>query len=254
LGQRRAGAAITLLRQGERESILDVLRGDSGGGLREDPDGGLRGDPESLTQFVHRCRARGILPPQLLECLKLADQLRQPKTGEARRIEDRVLYGLLLALGEFELTELPEAQREGFVEQLTVWYAGDPSSAVHGATGWLLRRWKQDESATKVDQTAVPFVEGREWFTLEFVVPDQEGGPDKESGDESPHSKETKFYVTFVVFPAGEYPIGSPPNEADHLADENLHPVKLTRPMAVSDREITWAQLNPFLPGRHDNW
>ncbi|HEV3023667.1 MAG TPA: serine/threonine-protein kinase, partial [Pirellulales bacterium] len=62
-GQRRAGAAITLLRQGERESVLDVLR--------------IQEDPESLTQFVHRCRQRGILPGQLLECLKLADQLRQ---------------------------------------------------------------------------------------------------------------------------------------------------------------------------------
>ena len=131
LGQRRAGAAITLLRQGERESILDVLRVDSGGGLRGD-------DPESLTQFVHRCRQRGILPGQLLECLKLAGQLRQSKSGEARRIEDRVLYALLLALGEFELADLPEAERAAFVDQLALWCANDPSSAIHGATGWPL--------------------------------------------------------------------------------------------------------------------
>ena len=49
LGRRRAGAAITLLRQGEREEIFDALR--------------VGDDPESLTQFVHRCKARGVASP-----------------------------------------------------------------------------------------------------------------------------------------------------------------------------------------------
>ena len=43
LGQRRAAAAITLLRQGERERFLDVLR--------------VGSDPESLSQFVEIGRA-----------------------------------------------------------------------------------------------------------------------------------------------------------------------------------------------------
>jgi formylglycine-generating enzyme required for sulfatase activity len=206
---------------------------------------------------------------ELVECVGRADALRQAKVGAERPTEDGVLYGLLLALGEFELAEVrdatptrsaSQASTMTFLEQLADWYANDPSSAIHGAAGWLLRRWKQDETAKKVDETAVPYVEGREWFTLEFVPPDQEVGPDQESGDGvpaervAPHSQEMNFFITFVVFPAGESPIGSPPDEADHLADENLHPVKLTRSIAMSDREITWAQLNPFLPGRHDNW
>jgi formylglycine-generating enzyme required for sulfatase activity len=57
-----------------------------------------------------------------------------------------------------------------------------------------------------------------------------------------------------VVFPAGEYLIGSPPNEADAQVNEPRHPVKLTRPIAVSDREITWQQFNSFDDhGHHDS-
>ncbi|HEV3022569.1 MAG TPA: formylglycine-generating enzyme family protein, partial [Pirellulales bacterium] len=238
-GQRRAGAAITLLRQGERDSILDVLRVDFGGGLRGDPGGGLRGgDPESLTQFVHRCRQRGILPAQLLDCVHRADALRQTKSGAARRVDDGVLYALLLALGEFELTDLPGSQRDAVVEQLANWYADEPSSAIHGATGWLLRHWKQDEQARKVDQTPVPYAPDREWYTLKFVVPPS-----------------TAFFVTFVVFPAGEYLIGSTPDEAGRQFNEPLHAVKLTGPIAVSDREITWEQYDSFdNRDHHDTW
>ena len=240
LGQRRAGAAITLLRQGERESILDVLR--------------VQDDPESLTQFVHRCRQRGILPAQLLECLKLANQLRLPKTGEARRIEDRVFYALLLALGEFDLAEFPEAERAAFVDQLAHWCANDPSSAVHGATGWLLRHWKQDEVARKVDQTPAPYAPNREWYTLRFVIPPSAGNTVPPTSMVPPEDGTTNIYMTFVVFPAGEYPIGSVPDEADRQQrGEQRHAVKLTRPIAVSDREITWEQYNSYDDhGRYD--
>jgi eukaryotic-like serine/threonine-protein kinase len=265
LGQRRAGAAITLLLQGEREAILDVLPGDSGGGLR-----GY--DPELLTQFVHRCRRRGVSPGELLECLKLADQRRQPKTGEDRRLGDRVLYGLLLALGEFEVTELPQAQRDGIVEQLAHWHANDPSSAVHGATGWLLRHWNQDELARKVDQTAVDYSPDREWYTLKIEphepeVParnastddtrERQINPKSNPGAPGQNPRLSPFYLTFVIFPPGEFLIGSPPNEPKREGGERRHAVTLTRPIAVSDREITWEQFDSFdLPilNRHDAW
>jgi serine/threonine protein kinase/formylglycine-generating enzyme required for sulfatase activity len=248
LGKRRAGAAITLLRHGERESILDVLRGD--------PGGGLRGDPELLTQFVHRCRQRGILATQLLECLKLADQRRESTTGEARRIEDRVLYALLLALGEFELTDLPEAGRAAFVDQLAVWHAKDVSSAIHGATGWLLRHWKQDELARKVDQTPVAYAPDRQWYTLKFVALPSGPAPNADANSSpTPPESSSAFYITFVVFPAGEYTIGSALDEADRAANELRHVVKLTRPIAVSDREITWEQFNSLDDrGIHAAW
>ena len=59
-----------------------------------------------------------------------------------------------------------------------------------------------------------------------------------------------KIYFTFVVFPPGEYLMGSPEDEADHQPDEQLHRVKLTRPLAVSMYEVTWAQYDPVDGGQ----
>ncbi|HUY34672.1 MAG TPA: SUMF1/EgtB/PvdO family nonheme iron enzyme [Pirellulales bacterium] len=273
LAKRQAGAAAALLRQGAREKIFSVLR--------------VTDDLESLTQFVHRCRERGVTAVELCDCVRIAEQRRRTLRGEPRRLEDRVLFGLLLALGDYGLAEVPETQRDAFVEQLANWYGGDPSSSIHGATGWLLRHWKRGDLAKKVDQTPLPYAPGREWFTLEFVVPPSGGAwasggrqppvhsasdgrqPPVNSSSESPaqpgtteppeggttNGPATNFHITFVVFPAGEYLIGSAPDEVDRHADERRHAVKLTRPIAVSDREITWEQYNSFdHRGHHDSW
>jgi eukaryotic-like serine/threonine-protein kinase len=225
LGQRRAGAAIALLRQGAREDAFAALR--------------VRDAPESLTQFVRRCRSCGVGPQELLECLKAAVPLRHSRPGGERRIEDRVLFGLLLALGEFPLEQIPSAQREGFVRQVADWYAHDRSSAIHGASGWLLRQWNRDNEAQRVDQTAVPYDPGREWFTLE-IKPKTKG-----ILGTGPVAREQRLYLTFIVFPPGEFLMGSPDSEANHQKNERLHRVTLTHPIAVSDREISWAQYNP---------
>ena len=45
-GQRRANAAVTLLRLGERQKVLRVFE--------------VTDDPEALTQFIFRCRPRGV--------------------------------------------------------------------------------------------------------------------------------------------------------------------------------------------------
>jgi hypothetical protein len=55
LGKRRAGAAITLLRLRERDTVL--------------PTFDVTDDPEAMTQFVHRCRGRGVRAADLLELL-----------------------------------------------------------------------------------------------------------------------------------------------------------------------------------------
>ena len=59
LGRRRAGAAITLLGQSGRDEVPEdmfaVLR--------------VTDDPESLSQFVHGCRAREITAEQLWQCV-----------------------------------------------------------------------------------------------------------------------------------------------------------------------------------------
>ncbi len=224
LGQRRAAAAIALLRHGECEAALGALRVDD--------------DPESLTQFVHRCRARGVLPAELLHCLDRTDKARQLMAGPARKIEDRVLFGLLLALGEFDLTDLPEETRSPFVARLANWHTHDAASGIHGATGWLLRHWQQDELAAAVDQTPLAYSPSREWFTLQIEPRGLSTAQTAIPAAESP------FCLTFVVFHPGKHLIGSPPDEIDRLGSEQQHHIELTHPIAVSNREITWAQFN----------
>jgi serine/threonine protein kinase/formylglycine-generating enzyme required for sulfatase activity len=206
----QASAAAALARFGEREEIFASLR--------------ITDDPESLTQFVHRCREQGVTPFELIECLGVANESRQSLSGEARKIEDRVLFGLLLALGEFPLSDLPGAKRSEVVDKVADWFASDPSSTIHGATGWLLRQWGQTDVVKRVDQTPLPYDPNREWFTLAIDASDQ------------------RFYQTYVVIQPGEYEIGSPVTEPKRISNETIHRVRLTRPVAILDREVTRAE------------
>jgi formylglycine-generating enzyme required for sulfatase activity len=220
----------------------------------------------------------------LLDCLQLvsaAPRDRYPKNSR---------YTLLLALGEFTRDEIPEARRDSLLKQLADLYRSDPSSGVHGAAGWLLRQWGQAELARKVDQTAVPYSPGREWFTLAISVtptappkPQEKPAETKPGSEQPPSAQKPKseeggaaktgeprksetpparsqpkppaeplppktFYYTFVVFPAGEYTIGSIHDEPGRIKNETRHPVKLTRPFALLDREITFEELIAFSP------
>jgi formylglycine-generating enzyme required for sulfatase activity len=238
-GQRRANAAVTLLRLGERDKVLPVFE--------------WTDDPEALTQFVFRCRDRGVEVEALLDCLE--------RVGKAPpdRYPRYARYALLLALGEFALADVPESRRESLLNQLAAWYRHDPSSGVHGATGWLLRHWGQVDVARQVDETAVPYSPDREWFTLAITVtPTANAGAEMANAGAvfepakpatSPALPPSRtFYYTFVVFPAGESTIGSVIDELGRLKDESRHSVTLTRPFVLLDREITMAELMAYHP------
>jgi len=236
LGRRRTGAAITLLRQGEREAIFDALC--------------FSTDPEALSQFVARCKQREVTASELLECLERCDAGRTRLTGSARKAEHRVLFGLLLALGDYSPDQLPAAAQQALIQRVITWHATDPSSGIHGTADWLLRRWNRDAEVTKVDQTPAPYDPSgqREWYVQEIRL----------KGESSPENSNTlspttqSLHLTFIVFPAGEHTIGSPESEPGRRSDEVQHRVKLTRPFAVCDQELTWRNYYPFdQGGRH---
>jgi hypothetical protein len=229
-GQRRAGAAVTLLRLGEREKIRPVFE--------------VSDDPETLMQFIFRCRARGVGIDAILNCLE------QFGDASADRYRRDARYALLLALGEFTLADVSESRRDALIRQLADWYRRDPSSGVHGAAGWLLRQWGHAEVVRTVDQTPVPYSPEREWFTLRVTVnptpppepravgaresagamstPAKRGAPaqSKVGATAKPAASveaakpkpavpaalpPKTFYYTFIVFPPGEFKIGSSP-------------------------------------------
>lgn len=267
-GQRRANAAVSLLRLGERETVLPVFD--------------YTDDPEALTQFIFRCKPRGISVDALLDLLGLV-------AAASGNYPQDVRYALLLAIGEYAPSEIPPSRREALVKQLDEWYASDPSSGVHGAAGWLLRHLGEHEIVTRVDQTPVPYSLDREWFTLAIAVtpttppkpeektaaenadPEAESTTAPAAEDAAPQNEATEkkksnslepapppeplpqrtFYYTFIVFPAGESLIGSVEDEPERSVEENgelRHVVNLTRPFALLDREVTFQELIVFSP------
>jgi formylglycine-generating enzyme required for sulfatase activity len=199
-------------------------------------------------------------------------------------------YALLLAIGEYAAEEIPSDRRAGLIKLLSDWYANDPSSGVHGASGWLLRHLGEGAIVNKVDQTEVHYESGREWYTVAVTVKptpplERDTSAEQQSDGESPpvgaatpdkvgaytNEQEAKpsdasnpingvvvekqkilapktLYFTFIVFPAGEYTIGSVEDEADRVDDEERHKVTLTRPFAILDRELTFAELVAYSP------
>lgn len=225
LGKKRATSAITLLRQGERESILPVLR--------------YEADPEALTQFVHRCQPRGVTAAELIELFDKVDQRRGSLDNDRQKVDERVMYALLLALGEFAWNDLPP-KRDKFVERLGAIYEKDPSSGVHSATGWLLRRWGWEDTVERVDQTPLPYDPSghREWYVQEIKYPNDG------LGDQLAQAR--KFHLTFIVFKPDTFTMGSSADAPYHHSREAQHQVTLTRPLAVCDRELTWAQWDAY--------
>lgn len=122
MAQRRAGAAITLLRQGERESIFDALR--------------FTTDPEALSQFVARCKQREVTASELIKGLDRCDVARTRATGAARKVEDRVLFGLLLALGDYSPDQLPRCLSTGF-DPTTDYLVCDRPQFGNSRSNWL---------------------------------------------------------------------------------------------------------------------
>ncbi|MDP6466167.1 MAG: SUMF1/EgtB/PvdO family nonheme iron enzyme, partial [Pirellulaceae bacterium] len=253
LAKRRAGAAITLLRRGAREQIFEVLR--------------VEHDINALTQFVHLCREREVRPEQPIECLDATDEQRKSQT--TGRAGNDVMFALLLALGEFTLDELPADSRDSLIKRLVDWYANDPSSAVHGASGWLVRHWGQEDRTREVDQTPVPYERNREWFTLEIKVAGSLREPSAAGAGSEPAARQgpRSLFFTFVVVPAGEYTIPvmstgnarfllTPDGVAVSVPADGPRLVSVSRPFAILDREITFAELEAFgLEGfRNDQW
>lgn len=265
LGQRRANAAVTMLKLGEKEKILPVFD--------------WTDDPEAMTQFIFRCKPRSINIETLLDLLDIttrsvsegSDAAASTLTSSTSLAHpsgwDRagVRYALLLALGEYAPTEIPPTRRDALVKQLADWYANDPNSGIHGAAGWLLRYLGEKETADRVDQTPVPYSPEREWFTLAITVkptPPPKPNPEDKAKESDPNETEPKkpdkpseslppktFYYTFVVHPSGEFTISSVEDEAERdVKMEARHTVTLTRPFALLDREITIEEITAFTP------
>lgn len=203
LGKRRAGAAIFLLRLGLVDDVLNAFT--------------FVDDPESLTQFIHQYRARGVTIHELIRCLNTAERL---KHHYAR-------LAMLLAMGEFAVSEVDQTTRTSLIDRLKETYANDDSSAIHATVGWLLRQWGASDDVDRVDKTPIPYdtTGKREWFV-------------QQAADD---------YFTMVVFRSGEFTLGSDEREAGRRDGEKRTSVRFSRAYAMTDREVTLEQYSRYI-------
>lgn len=229
LGRRRANAAITLLRQGEQTAYFDALR--------------IEDDSESVSQFIVRCRQMSVSPADLIESLSECLGLHQPSraTNSSPQSSSSITYALIVALGTYHPEEIPDKYRQGLVSALSDRYQQDPDAAVHSAIGWLLRKWGHEEAVKRMDDIECPYdpTGVRNWFRLSVEMPYSS----KDSSAEAGVGK--KFSLTFLVLPAGEYLV----DQADDDNPESLQKIKISQPIAICDREVTWELYDQFNGG-----
>jgi serine/threonine protein kinase len=176
---RRANAAATLLRLGKQPLVLS-------GFLK-------KANREALSQFVLQCAPRGVGVESLLGCLKTV------RDAPADYAKD-ALCALLLTLAEYNLDDVPAEQQNQVLEDLRDLYKNDPRAGVHGATSWLLRKWRQDVYVKEIDETVFPPSADREWFTFAVTVNPKPLTPEEILFDSTTKGPQT-FYYTFVVIP-----------------------------------------------------
>ncbi len=199
LGKRQANSAMALLRMGKPDKVWPLLQ--------------FSPDPRARSYLIHWISPLGGDPQTIINRLDIEPDV-------------TIRRALVLTLGEFTDTQLPEAQRQPLIDKLLIVYENEPDAGLHSAAEWLLRKWGQgdrlqaavEKLRSKEDQLAA---HKRQWYV------NSQG-------------------QTFVILDAGEFLMGSPESEPDHQPDETQHRCHIGRRFAVSTMDVTKAQFAQF--------
>ena len=200
IGKRRAKAAINLILSG---LPLDAVKAfhDSR-------------DVETISQFVHYCKALQVRPRQLIDIMRLPS------------LESHAKITILYALGEFSREELSPGvsvdETEQIIREFNGMFAEAKASGIHSTVGWLLRQWQVDADLPLV-RRAYDRTDEFEWFTQSF-------------------RKNAEADFTFVIFrPDAD---ATPPSQ--EIGESEKPAALIDLPFAISDREVTIAQWTEF--------
>ena len=219
--ERRARAAVALLRLGEAQSVWPHLRHSPDPRLRSFIINWLRplgADPRDVAAELDRLhRPRRGAPasgPESLDAI-----LFDPEVSERRAV--------ILAMGTYDPEAFATEEREARMARLLDLYETDPDAGIHGAAEWTLRRWGQADRIAQKD-AALRGADrgGRRWFV---------------------NSQGQTFVVVRGHF---EFPMGSPPDEPGRRPQELQHRRVLHRCFALANKEVTVEQYQKFLDSR----
>ena len=146
----------------------------------------------------------------------------QPGGNQSAPLAEQATCSILLALSNWPFVQMPTSVQDSLPPYLQSLYQNDPSAAIHSLSGWLLEKWGFGNLRDAADETDVPYDprSNRQWFRLSLPLTDN-------SGRKSGNQPTDKLRLTFIVIPAGDYTIGTPPRT-----------ITVTAPFAVCDREL----------------
>jgi formylglycine-generating enzyme required for sulfatase activity len=211
---RESAAAADLLKRGLATEAWTILRRQS--------------DPTART-FLTFDLARLDVPASTI-----INRLRERPADTAER------QGLILALGEYNESQLPRPARSAVVPVLLDWYRTDPDPGVHSALGWVLRHSQEGPDARPVD-----------WGQADAVSAIERALAGRSERDRRWYITAEGHTMATVAGPA-VYRMGSPDWESGRAPVETAHDVRVPRAFAVATTEITIADFSRFLAANPD--
>ncbi len=199
VAQFRANIAVLLLKFGKSDSVWPLLR--------------HRSDPRTRSYIIHWLGPRGGDPILLLDHFD-------------KETEVSVKRALLLCLGEFDASTIPNDRKRRFTASLLTIYTNHPDPGLHAATEWLLQRWGEEEQLAVLDQGLQQQENQLQEGQRDWYINTQE--------------------QTFVILRPDEFEMGSPESEPIRYPDETLHRRRIRRTIALSAKEVTKAQWRAF--------
>jgi formylglycine-generating enzyme required for sulfatase activity len=180
-----------------------------------------QGDPTLHSYTIHRLHETGVDPNTLLLQLDLL------------KGRPALLRVLLLSLGEYDASEIPPDKLARIVRQIVDLHQKNEDPGIHGASEWLLRRWKKNSEIKDVVEKLAR--NPKDLFSTS--LPSARGWYVTKSG-------QTMVYFRSPV----RFQMGSPETEQSFDRDDEwLHEVELTRSFAIADKEVAWESFRTFL-------
>jgi formylglycine-generating enzyme required for sulfatase activity len=227
-GKRRGYAAAALLALGEGEAVWPVFV------FPKD------GDPTARSYLVQRLALIGSDPLTLMRRFDL-------------EVDVSAKRALLVALGDFPLELVPDAEQEALAGRLLVLYREHPDPGLHGAIDWLIRqKWGKAKELAAVDAELASASRAKVLargladvgpLPVGLLLP-------------APVVAEKRYWFvngegqTFVVVRGPvEFTMGSPPGEPGRIeGNEQPHRKRIPRTFAIATKEVTVAEFVRFLP------
>ena len=197
LAKRQANAALALLEMNQPAEVWPLLK--------HSPD------PRARTYLIHRLEPFGADP------MVIVNRLGQEADVSVRR-------ALMLSLGEFGEDRLAAAARQSLIPTLLATYRDDLDAGIHSASGWLLRRWGQEQQVKKIEgELATGTVEGnRQWYV------NRQG------------------HTMVIIAGPAEFTMGSPATETGRQEDEQEHRRRIGRSFELAAKEVSIQQYETF--------